>query len=44
VRLIAGFEAVDQGGILIDGARIDHLPPFQRPVNTVFQTKRCSLT
>ena len=37
LRLIAGFEALDSGAILIDGARIDHLPPFQRPVNTVFQ-------
>jgi spermidine/putrescine transport system ATP-binding protein len=38
LRLIAGFEDLDSGAILIEGARIDHLPPFQRPVNTVFQS------
>ena len=37
LRLIAGFEDLNSGSILIEGARIDHLPPFQRPVNTVFQ-------
>jgi spermidine/putrescine transport system ATP-binding protein len=38
LRLIAGFEDLDSGSILIEGSRIDHLPPFQRPVNTVFQS------
>ncbi len=38
LRLIAGFEDLDSGAILIEGARIDHLAPFQRPVNTVFQS------
>ncbi len=37
LRLIAGFEELDSGSILIDGERVDHLPPFRRPVNTVFQ-------
>ncbi|THD80833.1 ABC transporter ATP-binding protein [Aliigemmobacter aestuarii] len=38
LRLIAGFEELDSGDILIDGVRVDHLPPFRRPVNTVFQS------
>ena len=37
LRLIAGFEKPDKGRILIDGQDITHLPPNQRPVNTVFQ-------
>jgi spermidine/putrescine transport system ATP-binding protein len=38
LRLIAGFEQPTDGEILLDGAEIAHLPPFQRPVNTVFQS------
>ncbi len=38
LRLIAGFERPDSGTILMDGARIDELPPYQRRVNTVFQS------
>jgi spermidine/putrescine transport system ATP-binding protein len=37
LRLLAGFEHPDGGEILMDGARIDHLPPNKRGVNTVFQ-------
>jgi ABC-type Fe3+/spermidine/putrescine transport system ATPase subunit len=37
LRLIAGFEAPTSGAILIDGVDAAHLPPFKRPVNTVFQ-------
>jgi ABC-type spermidine/putrescine transport systems, ATPase components len=37
LRLIAGFEQTDEGEIVMSGARIEHLPPYQRPVNTVFQ-------
>ena len=37
LRLIAGFEHPTQGSILLEGAEISALPPFQRPVNTVFQ-------
>jgi spermidine/putrescine transport system ATP-binding protein len=37
LRLIAGFEHPDSGEILLDGAPIGHLPPYGRPVNTVFQ-------
>lgn len=37
LRLIAGFEEAGAGDILIDGQRVNDLPPFRRPVNTVFQ-------
>jgi len=37
LRLIAGFEQADGGEILMSGERIDLLPPYRRPVNTVFQ-------
>jgi spermidine/putrescine transport system ATP-binding protein len=38
LRLIAGFEHPDGGRILLDGADIAPLPPYQRPINTVFQS------
>ncbi len=38
LRLIAGFEEADEGAIILDGADITALPPFRRPVNTVFQS------
>jgi putative spermidine/putrescine transport system ATP-binding protein len=37
LRLIAGFERPDSGRILLDGADVADLPPFERAVNTVFQ-------
>ena len=37
LRLIAGFELPTQGLILLEGEEIGHLPPYRRPVNTVFQ-------
>ena len=37
LRLIAGFEAVTEGVILLYGEEIEDLPPNRRPVNTVFQ-------
>ena len=37
LRLIAGFELPTSGNILLDGQEIGHLPPYKRPVNTVFQ-------
>ena len=37
LRCIAGFEQLSSGRILLFGEEIDHLPPNQRPVNTVFQ-------
>ena len=38
LRLIAGFEFPTEGAILLDGEDIAALPPFKRPVNTVFQS------
>ena len=37
LRLIAGFEHPTSGMILLDGEDISPLPPYLRPVNTVFQ-------
>ena len=37
-RLIAGLEQPTAGDILLDGRSITPLPPFRRPVNTVFQS------
>ncbi len=38
LRLIAGFDHPTNGSILLNGEDISHLPPFKRPVNTVFQS------
>ncbi|MGL5810289.1 MAG: ABC transporter ATP-binding protein [Nocardioides sp.] len=38
LRLIAGFEAPDEGEILLDDADLVAVPAHQRPVNTVFQS------
>ena len=38
LRMIAGFETQDSGAILLHGRPLDGLPPFRRPVNTVFQS------
>ena len=38
LRLIAGFETPTEGRVLIGGADVTALPPFRRPVNTVFQS------
>ena len=37
LRLLAGFEVPDAGAILISGRDVAALPPYERPVNTVFQ-------
>jgi spermidine/putrescine transport system ATP-binding protein len=37
LRMIAGFEQTSYGEILIRGVQVQHVPPFHRPVNTVFQ-------
>jgi spermidine/putrescine transport system ATP-binding protein len=37
LRLLAGFEAPDGGRILISGTDVAGQPPYERPVNTVFQ-------
>ena len=37
LRLIAGFLQPTQGRILLDGNDISDVPPYRRPLNTVFQ-------
>ncbi len=37
LRMIAGFEDTSSGEILIRGKAVQNVPPFHRPVNTVFQ-------
>ena len=38
LRLIAGFEFPTSGEILLSGENIAAMPPFKRPINTVFQS------
>jgi spermidine/putrescine transport system ATP-binding protein len=38
LRLIAGFETQDSGSLALHGQALDGLAPWQRPVNTVFQS------
>jgi spermidine/putrescine transport system ATP-binding protein len=38
LRLIAGLEQPSAGELHLEGRPIGHLPPFKRPVNTVFQS------
>jgi ABC-type Fe3+/spermidine/putrescine transport system ATPase subunit len=38
LRMVAGFEVPDAGTIRIAGADVTGLPPYKRPVNTVFQS------
>ena len=37
LRLIAGFQTVSEGTILLNEEEITRIPPHKRPVNTVFQ-------
>src|SRR5579864_3388924 len=37
LRIIAGFESANSGEIVMEGERLDLLPPYRRRVNTVFQ-------
>ncbi|HEX6710848.1 MAG TPA: ABC transporter ATP-binding protein, partial [Rubrobacter sp.] len=38
LRMIAGFEEPTEGGISVDGDPVRGVPPYRRPVNTVFQS------
>ncbi|HEX4766633.1 MAG TPA: ABC transporter ATP-binding protein [Lichenihabitans sp.] len=38
LRSIAGFSTQDSGSISVHGQRLDGLPAYRRPVNTVFQS------
>ena len=37
LRMIAGFEIPSEGKILLNGKDITKIPPYKRPINTVFQ-------
>ena len=37
LRAISGFEDLDSGEVLIGGKSVTGIPPYHRPVNTVFQ-------
>ncbi len=37
LRLLAGFEQPDSGALRLSGRDVAGLPPYRRPVNTVFQ-------
>ncbi|MDD5294135.1 MAG: ABC transporter ATP-binding protein, partial [Candidatus Izemoplasmatales bacterium] len=37
LRMIGGFVTPDEGTILIDGKIFNQLPPYARPIHTVFQ-------
>ena len=37
IKLIAGFESVDSGEIILNGVKVNSLPANKREVNTVFQ-------
>lgn len=38
LRMLAGFEMPTEGRILIDGADMARIPPYDRPVNMMFQS------
>lgn len=37
LRIIGGFESPDEGTVYFDGKAVNDVPPYKRPVNTVFQ-------
>ncbi len=37
LRMLAGFETPDSGQILLDGEDLARVPPYERPVNMMFQ-------
>jgi putrescine transport system ATP-binding protein len=38
LRMLAGFETPTSGSIIIDGANMNDVPPYERPVNMMFQS------
>jgi putrescine transport system ATP-binding protein len=38
LRMLAGFETPDAGAIYLDGVDITAMPPYERPVNMMFQS------
>ena len=37
LRIIAGFLQPDEGDVFFGSERVNHVPPYRRPVNTIFQ-------
>jgi len=37
LRIVGGFVTPDSGDVFFDGKRVNDVPPYKRPVNTVFQ-------
>ncbi len=38
LRMLAGFESPTSGQIMLDGQDLSHVPPYQRPINMMFQS------
>jgi putrescine transport system ATP-binding protein len=38
LRVLGGFEVPDKGRVLIDGVDVTRVPPYERPVNMMFQS------
>jgi putrescine transport system ATP-binding protein len=38
LRMLAGFETPDQGAVFLDGQNTAGIPPYERPVNMMFQS------
>src|SRR5215471_10230843 len=38
LRMLAGFEIPSSGRVWIDGADVTDVPPYERPVNLMFQS------
>ena len=38
LRMLAGFETPSSGSIFIDGVEMSNVPPYERPVNMMFQS------
>ncbi|AHF73131.1 putrescine transporter ATP-binding subunit [Candidatus Sodalis pierantonius str. SOPE] len=38
LRILAGFETPTHGAIVLDGQDLSHTPPYQRPINMMFQS------
>ena len=38
LRMLAGLESPTSGRIFIDGIDVTHQPPYERPVNMMFQS------
>jgi putrescine transport system ATP-binding protein len=38
LRMLAGFETPDEGQVLLDGQDVVGVPPYERPVNMMFQS------